>query len=76
MAKLTTAARNAIPTRSFAIPSERKFPIADRSHAANAKARASGTKYQGRVFAAVARKYPDMGSKSPANKTHSLSSMA
>jgi hypothetical protein len=73
MAKLTAAARNAIPTKSFAIPEERKFPIIDRNHAAEAKARASGTKYQSRVFAAVARKFPGMGA---ANKTHSMSSMS
>jgi hypothetical protein len=72
--KLTAASRNAIPTRDFAIPSERKFPIENRSHAANAKSRASGTKYQGRVDAAVRRKFPDMG-KRDASKTVSLASM-
>jgi hypothetical protein len=40
MAKLTAAARRAIPTSKFALPDERKYPIEDRSHAANAKARA------------------------------------
>ena len=47
-----------MPDSAFAVPEERKFPIYDRSHAANAKSRASGTKYQGRVDAAVARRYP------------------
>jgi hypothetical protein len=39
MAKLTAAARNKIPTKEFAGPG-RSYPIEDRSHAANAKARA------------------------------------
>ena len=41
MSKLTTKQRNSLPSSEFAIPSERKFPINDKSHAANAKARAS-----------------------------------
>jgi hypothetical protein len=58
MAKLTSWRRRRLPDSAFAVPEERKFPIYDRSHAANAKSRASGTKYQGRVDAAVARRYP------------------
>ena len=63
MAKLTAKKRNKLPTSTFAVPSERKFPIEDRSHAANAKSRASGTKYEAQVTAAVKRKYPSMGKK-------------
>lgn len=40
MAKLTAAARKKIPTSQFAGPG-RSYPIPDRSHAANAKARAT-----------------------------------
>ena len=40
MAKLTTKERNKIPSKDFAEPKERKYPMEDRSHAANAKARA------------------------------------
>lgn len=64
MAKLTAKTRNAIPTKEFALPGERKFPIEDRSHAQNALARASqsGVKsIKEKVTAAVHRKYPDMG---------------
>ena len=39
MAKLSTAERNALPTSSFAGPG-RSYPIPNKSHAANAKARA------------------------------------
>jgi hypothetical protein len=41
MAKLTAKTRNALPTSKFALPKERKFPIENASHAANAKARAN-----------------------------------
>lgn len=40
MAKLTTHERNALPASTFAGPG-RSYPIPDKSHAANAKARAS-----------------------------------
>ena len=63
MAKLTAKKRSGLAKSTFAVPSERKFPIEDRSHAANAKARASGTKYEAQVNAAVKRKYPSMGAK-------------
>lgn len=41
MAKLTSKARNNIPSSEFGLPGERKYPMPDKSHAANAKARAS-----------------------------------
>ena len=39
MAKLTTKERNSLPKAEFAGP-DRSYPVPDRSHAANAKARA------------------------------------
>ena len=41
MAKLMAAARNAMPKSEFGRPGSRKFPMPDKSHAANAKARAT-----------------------------------
>jgi hypothetical protein len=41
MAVLATATRKKIPTSTFGLPGSRKYPMPDRSHAANAKARAS-----------------------------------
>ena len=41
MVKLTTAARDALPKEDFALPGKKAFPIPDKSHAVNAKARAS-----------------------------------
>ena len=65
MAKLSAADRRAIPKSDFAIPEKApgsgSYPINDRSHAANAEARASGKPVEARVDAAVHRKYPDMG---------------
>ena len=60
-AVLTSKRRNKLATSTFAIPEERKFPIQDASHARNALARASGTKYEARVRRAVCKRYPDMG---------------
>ncbi len=40
MAKLSTKSRNKLPKSDFGMPGERKFPMPDKSHAANAKARA------------------------------------
>lgn len=39
MSKLTSRERNALPNKAFAGP-DRSYPVQDRSHAANAKARA------------------------------------
>ena len=60
---LSTAARKALPAQSFALPG-RRYPIPDRSHAANALARVAqhgSPAEQARVKAAVRKKYPSMG---------------
>jgi hypothetical protein len=41
MAKLKAKARNALPKSAFGLPESRKYPMPNRSHAANAKARAA-----------------------------------
>ena len=41
MAKLTTVARKKIPKNEFGLPGEKKYPMPDRAHAGNAKARAT-----------------------------------
>lgn len=41
MSKLRASHRNALPTNDFGLPGERKYPMPDKSHARNAKARAS-----------------------------------
>ena len=49
MAKLTTKARNKMPNTVFGQPGERKYPMPDKSHAANAKARASQQEAKGNL---------------------------
>ncbi len=49
MAKLTTKARNKIPKKEFGIPGSRKYPIPDKAHAANAKARATQMVAKGKL---------------------------
>lgn len=64
MTKLTAKARKGIPTKAFAEPGKRAYPIEDAAHARNAKARVAqhGTAAEKRtVAAAVKRKYPEIG---------------
>ena len=61
--RLTTATRNALPGKDFALPG-RRYPIENRSHGINAKARVEqhGTPEEKRkVLAAVRRKFPGIG---------------
>jgi len=48
MAKLTTKARKALPKSEFAGP-DRSYPVPDKAHARNAKARASQAVNAGRM---------------------------
>ena len=56
MSKLTSSARKAIPTSEFGLPGSRKYPMPDRAHAANAKARATQMVAKGRLSASSAAK--------------------
>lgn len=70
--KLTAKARKAIPSKDFALPGGR-YPIEDRSHAANAKARVSqnGTPAEkATVDRKVAAKYPHMGKGTTHPQSH------
>lgn len=49
MSKLTTKKRNKLSKSEFALPGQRKYPINDRSHAANAKARSSQMEKKGKI---------------------------
>jgi hypothetical protein len=57
--------RSKLPKSDFAVPSKRKFPIPDISHARNALARAnqSGDVEASTVRAAVLAKFPSLGKK-------------
>lgn len=54
--KLNARKRNSLPKSSFGLPAERKYPINDRSHAINAKARATQMVSKGKLSAASAAK--------------------
>lgn len=49
MATLTTKARKAIPKKEFGLPAQKKYPMQDRAHAENAKARASQMEKAGKL---------------------------
>jgi hypothetical protein len=51
MAKLTAAKRKKIPKKEFGLPGEKKYPMPDKSHARNAKARASEMENKGKLSA-------------------------
>lgn len=49
MAKLTSAKRNKIPKKEFGLPDEKKYPMEDKAHARNAKARAAQMVNKGKL---------------------------
>lgn len=55
MAKLTTKARKSLPSSTFAGP-DRSYPVPDKSHAANAKARATQMVKAGKLAPSTASK--------------------
>jgi len=63
MAKLTTKKRNSLPKSDFALPKERKYPINDKSHADNAKARAQQQFNKGTISRSTLKKIDTKASK-------------
>lgn len=51
MAKLTTKQKNKMKPGTFGLPGERKYPMPNRAHAANAKARAAQQVKKGNLSA-------------------------
>ena len=51
MAKLSSASRSELPKSKFGDPGKRAYPMPDKSHAANAKARASEMENKGKLSA-------------------------
>lgn len=56
MSKLTAAKRKKIPKSEFGLPGEKKYPMPDKAHAANAKARASQQVKKGNLSEAAEKK--------------------
>jgi hypothetical protein len=53
---LDAGKRKALPKSEFGLPGERKYPMPDRSHAANAKARATQMVKRGKLSPSSAAK--------------------
>lgn len=56
MAKLKAASRNALADRVFGIPKQRKYPMPDKEHAADAKGRATQMVKRGKLSSAAKAK--------------------
>ena len=56
MAKLSSSRRNSLPKSSFGEPGSRKYPMPDKAHAANAKARATQQEKKGNLSHSEAAK--------------------
>lgn len=56
MAKLKAAIRKKLPKSDFGMPGEKKYPMPDRAHAANAKARATQMVEKGKLSPSSASK--------------------
>ena len=56
MANLTTKERDALPDSKFGLPEERKYPMPDKAHARNAKARAAQQEERDTITPAEERK--------------------
>ena len=56
MSKLKASTRKALPKGEFGLPGSRKYPMPDKSHAANAKARATQMVSKGKLSPASAAK--------------------
>jgi hypothetical protein len=56
MARLNSSQRNALPSSAFALPSERKYPVEDAAHRANAKSRAAGQANKGKISRSTEKK--------------------
>lgn len=52
--KLDEKERKRIPTSEFGLPGKRKYPMPDKSHAANAKARATQMVAKGKLSSSAA----------------------
>ncbi len=50
--KLTSKDRKAIPKSEFGLPGSKKYPVNDKAHAANAKARATQMVNEGKLSSA------------------------
>lgn len=69
MAKLKAAKRNKIPKSEFGLPGERKYPMPDKAHAANAKARATQMVNKGKLSKSAEVKIDNKANKVMGKRT-------
>lgn len=63
MAQLSSKRRNSLPRSAFVYPAERRYPIHDRAHGANALARVKGNgtpAEKKKVYRAVCSRYKSL----------------
>jgi hypothetical protein len=63
MAKLSTKRRDKLPKSDFGLPGQKKYPMPDREHAANAKARATQMENKGKLSASSKAKIDDKANR-------------
>ena len=69
MAKLTAKSRGKLEASTFGLPGSRKYPMPDKSHAANAKARATQMVAKGKLSPSSAAKIKAKANKILSSKT-------
>jgi len=69
MSKLKASARNKLPKSEFGMPGKRKYPMPDKAHAANAKARASQMEKKGKLSESSKEKIDRKANKVLGHKT-------
>ncbi len=69
MAKLSAAKRKKIPKSEFGMPGSRKYPMPDKSHAINAKARAAQMVKKGKLSKSSEEKIDNKANKVIGHRT-------
>lgn len=69
MSKLTTKQRKKLPKSEFGLPGEKKYPMPDKAHAKNAKARASQMVKRGKLSESSKEKIDAKANRILAHKT-------
>jgi hypothetical protein len=68
MAKLTTKGRKKVPAKEFGEPKKRAYPMPDKAHAANAKARAAQMVKKGKLSESEKKKIDAKANKKLSTK--------
>jgi len=69
MAKLTTKARKKVAAKEFGEPEKRAYPMPDKAHAANAKARAAQMVKKGKLSKSAEKKIDAKANKKLSGKS-------